>query len=148
MKMKTEDVQKLVVEGKLEEALKIAGKFKRTFSISKEDLEIIRTGYECLIRKDFYKQLYNDIDKRIEKAKEVLVKVYGGKEMKERKEKIKLQLNRLFEYCHATTFYQEDLIEILGLESADDKNILLNILEEYANNNIVDKISNNRYYVD
>ena len=140
--MKTKNVQELVRKGNLKEALLIAGKFKRTFSISKEDLDIIQTGYECLVRPEFYKQLYKDYEARINKAYEVLERVYGEKEMNEREAKIKNQLDKLMEYIPRTTIHPHEVTEILGLEDVEDKNIVLNLIEEYKKEG---KISNNAF---
>lgn len=138
--MKTEEVQKLIREGKLKEALLIAGKFRRTFSgITNTELKQLQLGYGCLTNGNFYKQLNYNILLEIKEAEEILVKVYGGKDKMEREIKIKEQLDTLLEYIPRTTILAEEIITILGLTSADDKNILLNLIKDYINKGILEK---------
>lgn len=79
MKTKTETVRELVLEGKLEKALKIAKDFKKTYNITMEELSTLKLGWECLKRPDIYIQLNKDVDLEVKKALEILVRIYGGK---------------------------------------------------------------------
>lgn len=73
---KTDEVRNFVKDGQYEKALRIAGKFKKQIGLTKEELNQLQLGYECLNNSKFYKQLGKDTDKEIIKAYEVLKKVY------------------------------------------------------------------------
>lgn len=139
--MKTEEVKRLVVEGKIMEALLIAGKFKREFGLTKEELEAIQLGYSCIGHEDFYKQLGLDTEEKIKTACDILVKVYGTKARTEREEQIVDQFNSFTKYFNNGSITVEALYSILGLRSADDKNILLNYLRELKERKIVEPIT-------
>lgn len=138
--MKTEEVKRLVMEGKLMEALLIAGKFKREFGLTKEELKAIQLGYSCIGNEDFYKQLGLDTEEKIKIACDILARVYGTKAKTEREEQIINQFKTFTEYFNNGTITMDALYNIFNLRSAEDKNILLNYINELKERKIIEPV--------
>jgi hypothetical protein len=62
---KTLQVKNHLSNGDIKKALKIASTFYLTFS--KEQLNILKIAYECIVHKNFYQQILNT-DEFVEKA--------------------------------------------------------------------------------
>lgn len=75
MERKSDTVRRLVSEGDYKNALRIAKGFR--LGISKEDSDAMRRGYECIVHPDFYRQIGVDTHKAVEKAVEIVRKLYA-----------------------------------------------------------------------
>lgn len=75
MERKSDTVRRLVSEGDYKNALRIAKEFR--LGISKEDSDAMRRGYECIVHPDFYRQIGVDTHKAVEKAVEIVRKLYA-----------------------------------------------------------------------
>lgn len=72
---KSDTVRRLVTEGELIPALRIAKDFR--LGISKEDSDVMKRGFECIDHGDFYKALGYDPAEQISKAISVVRRLYG-----------------------------------------------------------------------
>jgi hypothetical protein len=70
---KTDLVKTHLKNGNIKDALKIASTFRLSFS--KEELSVIRRGYECITHSAFYQQILN-IEEAIEKATTLITNRY------------------------------------------------------------------------
>lgn len=75
METKTDKVRRLVKSKYYKEALGICKDW--IHPISKEESDTLRRGYECYHYPDFYKQLGYDPDSEINKAINILCKLYN-----------------------------------------------------------------------
>ncbi len=75
MERKSDTVRRLVAEGKLKDALRIAKEFH--LGINKKDSEDMKMGYECLVHPRFYKDLGLDADKISQQGIETVIRLYG-----------------------------------------------------------------------
>ena len=75
MERKSDTVRRLVSEGDYKNALRIAKGFR--LGISKEDSDAMSRGYECIVHRDFYRQIGIDTQKAVEKAVEIVRKLYA-----------------------------------------------------------------------
>lgn len=78
---KSDNVRRLVAEGRYKEALKIAKDFH--LGISREDSDTMKRGYECMVWPDFYRQIGKDPSEISIKAIETVQRLYGIKSIKE-----------------------------------------------------------------
>lgn len=74
---KSDNVRRLVAEGRYKEALRIAKDFH--FGISKEDSDTMKRGYECMVWPDFYRQIGKMPSEISQKAIETVQRLYGIK---------------------------------------------------------------------
>ena len=74
---KSDKVRRLVAEGRYKEALRIAKDFH--LGISKEDSDIMKRGYECMVWPDFYRQIGKMPSEISQKAIETVQRLYGIK---------------------------------------------------------------------
>ena len=75
MERKSDKVRRLVAEGDLKAALRIAKDFK--LGISKEDSDDMRRGYECMTNPRFYLSLGMDVQNLAAKAEDIVKRLYG-----------------------------------------------------------------------
>jgi len=75
MERKSDTVRRLVSEGDYKNALRIAKGFR--LGISKEDSDAMSRGYECIVHPDFYRQIGIDTHQAVEKAVEIVRKLYA-----------------------------------------------------------------------
>ena len=75
LEKKTNIVRKLLAEGNHKKALAIAKGFK--LGITKEDSQQMNRAYECMIHRDFYKQIGKNPEKEINAGIAILNKLYG-----------------------------------------------------------------------
>lgn len=139
--MKTEEIKKLVVEGKLMEALMIAGKFKRCFGLTEEELNTIRLGYSCVGNENFYKQIGINPQEKIMEALNILERVYGGRQKSEREKEIETQFNTFTKYFNRGSISMDDLYKILNIKPAADKNILLLYIQNLKERKLVEEVT-------
>lgn len=76
MERKSDKVRRLVAEGNYKEALAIAKGFR--LSIQRDDWRQMTKAYECMVHKDFYLSLGNDLEKEIANGIRILIHYYGG----------------------------------------------------------------------
>ena len=75
MEKKSDMVRRLVAEGNIKGALKIAKDFR--LGISKEDSISMTRGYECIVNPRFYKSLGMDTDQIVKQGRETIIRLYG-----------------------------------------------------------------------
>ena len=75
MERKSEAVRRLVAAGDFKAALRIAKDFR--LGISKEDLDNMRRGYECLVYPAFYQSIGKDPSEIAQKGVETVQRLYG-----------------------------------------------------------------------
>lgn len=63
---KTDQALALIAAGQVKEGLKIFSTFK--LGLTKEQCGKLKTGYECLVHPEFYKQLKVDVDQAVAEA--------------------------------------------------------------------------------
>ena len=78
MERKSDAVRRLVAAEKYKEALKIAKDFH--LSISKEDSDAMKRGYECMVWPDFYKEIGKNPSEISHMAIETVERLYGTKQ--------------------------------------------------------------------
>lgn len=76
MEKKSDTVRRLVAAGNFKEALRIAKDFR--LGISKEDMDAMKTGYECMVYPDFYRQLGFNPAQIAQKGVEAIQRLYGA----------------------------------------------------------------------
>lgn len=75
MERKSDTVRRLVSEGDYKSALRIAKDFR--LGIAKEDSDVMRRGYECIVHPDFYRQIGIDINDAVANAVNVVRRLYA-----------------------------------------------------------------------
>ena len=75
---KTCIVRKLIAEGKHKKALAIAKGFR--LGITKEESAKMSRAYECMVHREFYKQLGRNPDEEIKEGIVILKRLYGSYE--------------------------------------------------------------------
>lgn len=73
---KTELVKKAVFNNDWKEALGIAKSFR--LGITADQHASIVRAYECIVHPEFYRQIGMDLQKEINKGKEILIVMYGA----------------------------------------------------------------------
>lgn len=75
MERKSDKVRRLVAEGDIKAALRIAKDFR--LGITKEQTDAMTRAYECLTNPRFYQSIGVNIAKTVEKGQETLLSLYG-----------------------------------------------------------------------
>lgn len=75
MERKSDAVRRLVRNGDMKAALRIAKDFR--LGISKEQSDAMRLAYECMVHGRFYKSLGYDLNEKVVEGVTVLKSLYG-----------------------------------------------------------------------
>ena len=78
MERKSDAVRRLVAEGDIKAALRIAKDFR--LGITREQSSAMKLAYECMVHDRFYIQLGYDLNEKIAEGVQVLKELYGRSE--------------------------------------------------------------------
>jgi len=75
---KSDMVRRLVCEGNIKAALRIAKEFR--LGITPDDRKHMQYGYECMVHPEFYAQLGRNVDDMVQTGQHTLFRLYGRRE--------------------------------------------------------------------